>query len=56
MASTATSYTAQCCVDEQHIRSFKAMLICLDRFGKELFLEVNSSEVCGATIAPLTAA
>ncbi|KAL1527842.1 hypothetical protein AB1Y20_009222 [Prymnesium parvum] len=45
MTENASTYAVQCCVDEQHIRSFRAMLICLDRFGKELFLEVNHAEV-----------
>ena len=40
---TATSYTVQCCVSD--VKAFKAMLVCLDKFGKDLFLEANDREV-----------
>lgn len=43
--ATATSYTVQCCISDLNLKAFKSMLVCLDKFGKDLFLEANNREV-----------
>mmetsp|Transcript_39755 Transcript_39755/g.84719 ORF Transcript_39755/g.84719 Transcript_39755/m.84719 type:complete len:503 (-) Transcript_39755:240-1748(-) len=42
-------YTVQCCV-MQNLRNLSRMLACLDRFGKELFLEVVEGQVSLRTL------
>ena len=36
------------CLDGGSIRTLKNMLVCLDRFGKDLFLEANENEASAA--------
>ena len=44
------SYALECCLERDGIRAFKSMLVCLDRFGKDLFLEANGTEVTLRTL------
>ena len=46
-SSTVNPYTLQVAIEREGVKSFKSMLQCLDRFGKELFLEANEREVGG---------
>jgi hypothetical protein len=41
---SVTPYALQCCVERDNVRTLRSMLQCLDRFGKELFLEANETE------------
>ena len=52
MTSTAggSPYALECCLERDGIKTLKSMLVCLDRFGKELFLEANGAEVTLRTL------
>ena len=52
----APTFALQCCIDEgsRGIRMLSRMLGCMDRFGKDLFLEFNQDEVRRAPRARLT--
>ena len=50
MATPRSPYALQCCIERDDIRNFRAMLQCLDRFGKDLFLECNAQEVTLRTL------
>ena len=53
-AATQTPYALQVAIERDGIKTFKSMLQCLDRFGKELFLEANEQEVRVRPKVPLT--
>ena len=46
--ASSSPYVLQASVEAHSVRTLRAMLQCLDRFGKELFLECNDTEVRAA--------
>ena len=48
-ATQASPYALECCVDSDSLRHMRSMLLCLHKFGQDLFLEANENEV--ATLA-----
>ena len=51
LGKTPMAYALQACIEPAGIRTIKSMLMCLDRFGKELFLEANDHQVAAAPAA-----
>ena len=53
--TSRSPYVLQCCMERERIKAFQSMLKCLDRFGRELFLECNGTEVgVAAHVAVMT--
>ena len=46
----STAYAVECTLERDAIRTFKAMLVCLDRFGKDLFLEAHDTSLTLRTL------